>query len=344
MQRALHDKFDESSTDCEYISSHMEDRKQKIGQRIRMARKERGWTLRELASKMRGYSPSRISNWEQGLRAPGPEEAMELANAFGEGMQATWILCMENSIQKEELIPEQKERRYRRFKERLKTLGVSQEDLASRVGMSQSGLQQFITGKSFFTKFLHKISKELARSPDWCLALEDQPDDDDKFIENLDMRGKSLIINLPANWDAGSNIASVALPLQSKTLPIISWVQAGQWNEVVDTHPSGQSDEYISVMAKVGSHAFALKVRGDSMEPEFPDKSIIIVDPEREPRHGSYVVVRLDEEMEATFKQLILDGSRKYLKPINPRYPILEIDGKKTTISGVVVQMVKEYG
>lgn len=68
------------------------------------------------------------------------------------------------------------------------------------------------------------------------------------------------------------------------------------------------------------------------------------VDPEREARHGSYVVVRLDEEMEATFKQLILDGSRKYLKPINPRYPILEIDGKKTTISGVVVQMVKEYG
>lgn len=244
---------------------------------------------------------------------------------------------------KEELIPEQKERRYRRLTGRLKSLAVSQEEFATRVGMSQSGLQQFITGKSFFTKFLHRIAKELDRSPEWCLALDEYPDDDDKFIEGLDLSGCSLRIGLPVRWQADSNVSPVDSSRRNCTLPIISWVQAGHWKEVNDIYPVGQSDEYISVTAKVGLHAFALKVRGDSMEPEFPDGSIIIVDPEREARNGSYVVVRLDEEMEATFKQMVIDGSRIYLKPINPRYPILEINGKRATTVGVVVQMVKEY-
>jgi len=244
---------------------------------------------------------------------------------------------------KEELTPVQKERRARRFKERLKALGMSQEDLSARVGMSQSGLQQFISGKSLFTKFLHRISRELDRTPDWCLALDEFPDDDDKFPDGLDMSGRSLKIGLPVKWKVDSNVSPIETSVKYSTIPIISWVQAGQWNEIFDNHPVGHGDEYISVTARVGLHAFALKVRGDSMEPEFPDGSIIIVDPEREARHGSYVVVRLDEEMEATFKQLILDGSRKYLKPLNDRYPILEVDGKKATISGVVVQMVKEY-
>lgn len=71
--------------------------------------------------------------------------------------------------------------------------------------------------------------------------------------------------------------------------------------------------------------------------------SIIIVDPDREARHGSYVVARLNEDLEATFKQLVLDGSRKSLNPLNPRYPLPDMDGKKVTLCGVVVQMVKEY-
>ncbi|MHB1758440.1 MAG: helix-turn-helix domain-containing protein [Leptospirillum sp.] len=72
----------------------------------------------------------------------------------------------------ENLTPEKKKRRIDRLTDRLKSLGVSQKDFAKRVGMSQSGLQQFITGKSSLRKFLHLIAKELGRSPEWCLAFE----------------------------------------------------------------------------------------------------------------------------------------------------------------------------
>ena len=38
---------------------------------------------------------------------------------------------------------------------------------------------------------------------------------------------------------------------------------------------------------------YALRVLGDSMEPEFPDGCVVIIDPCRAPRDGSYVVVKV---------------------------------------------------
>lgn len=205
------------------------------------------------------------------------------------------------------------------FGERLKMARekkcVSQQKIADLFGIDRISVSNWERGKNPPTADkLAKLSEFLDISVDWLLGTEKD-----------------------------SNVASTTIRFKTKTVPLISWVQAGQWKEVNDIHPVGQSDEYISVTAKVGPNAIALKVRGDSMEPEFPEGSIIIVDPDREAKNGSYVVVRLDEEMEATFKQMVVDGSRIYLKPINPRYPILEINGKKATTVGVVVQMVKEY-
>jgi len=56
------------------------------------------------------------------------------------------------------------------------------------------------------------------------------------------------------------------------------------------------------------------------------------------PDHGKYVVVRLDDSNEATFKQLVIEGGRKYLKALNPDWPdrIIEVN-VKATICGVIV-------
>lgn len=214
--------------------------------------------------------------------------------------------------------------------ERIRTvrerLGLSQSDIARKLGIRPQSVQAWESGSTSPRRsYIPGLCEILGVSKQWLeFGLE--------------------IESVPTSSEKGSNIAPTTIQFRPKSVPVISWVQAGQWNEVFDNHPVGQGEDQVTSTVKVGPHAFALKVRGDSMEPEFPDGSIIIVEPDREARHGSYVVVRLKEEMEATFKQLILDGDRKYLKPLNPRYPILEVNGKKATISGVVVQMVKEYG
>ena len=48
------------------------------------------------------------------------------------------------------------------------------------------------------------------------------------------------------------------------------------------------------------------------------------------------MIVRLDDAQESTFKQLVVDGPQRFLKPLNPRYPVIPINGN-ATIVGVVV-------
>lgn len=127
-------------------------------------------------------------------------------------------------------------------------------------------------------------------------------------------------------------------------VPMISWVQAGQLNDVEDPFQPGEGERPIYTTRRVGPRAYALRVRGDSMEnpggkPTFPEGCIIIVDPDKEAHAGSFVVVRFDNRQEATFKQLTEDAGQRFLKPLNPRYPIIAIDGD-ATLCGTWVQTI----
>lgn len=126
-------------------------------------------------------------------------------------------------------------------------------------------------------------------------------------------------------------------------VPLISWVQAGYWKEIIDNHQPGDADEWRLTTAKVSKNAFALRIVGDSMtnpygSPSLPPGSIVIIEPNRAPRHNDIVVARLDDSQEATIKKLIIDGSQKFLKPLNPQYPVIEINGN-CTICGVAVKI-----
>jgi SOS-response transcriptional repressor LexA len=127
----------------------------------------------------------------------------------------------------------------------------------------------------------------------------------------------------------------------ARRVPVISWVQAGDWSEVYDPYQPGHAEDWISTTETTHSNAFALIVRGDSMEPEFIENDIITVDPGRPPINGSYVIAKNGQE--ATFKQLVIDGENVYLKPLNNRYPIKDVTGLEIRIVGVVVEKRKRY-
>jgi DNA polymerase V len=82
---------------------------------------------------------------------------------------------------------------------------------------------------------------------------------------------------------------------------------------------------------------YALRVLGDSMEPEFADGCVIIVDPAYVPRDGAYVIVEYAGDL--FFRQLVYDGERRFLKPLNPKYGCFELV-PPYTIRGGVVQRV----
>jgi len=81
----------------------------------------------------------------------------------------------------------------------------------------------------------------------------------------------------------------------------------------------------------------ALQVLDDSMEPEFPRKCIIVIEPSQVCATGAYVIVTLNNER--WFRQFVKDeaGNQK-LTAINPAYPDIQLESGKFQIEGVVVQ------
>lgn len=140
-------------------------------------------------------------------------------------------------------------------------------------------------------------------------------------------------------------------PEMGGRVPIISWVQAGSWSSAVDNFHPGDADEWAETTVPIHQHTYALRVRGDSMtnpagEPSFPDGQVIVVEPDAidspEKLVGSFVIVKRAAEDEATFKQLVKDAGRFFLKPLNPRYPMLELQAGDV-LCGVVREKVVRF-
>ena len=80
---------------------------------------------------------------------------------------------------------------------------------------------------------------------------------------------------------------------------------------------------------------FALQVHGDSMEPEFMHGCIIVIDPAGVLKHECFVVAKNDDGL--IFRQLIIEGDRYLLRPLNPVYDEEEIAGLHM-VTGLVTQ------
>ncbi|MFO7761537.1 MAG: LexA family protein [Thermodesulfobacteriota bacterium] len=162
------------------------------------------------------------------------------------------------------------------------------------------------------------------------------------------MMGKAILEGkdpekIPVKGDMGGKPCSPGAGMkQLPRVPLISWVQAGEWSEAVDEFHSWYAEEWVYSAKNVSPNAFALRIVGDLMEPEFREGEAIIVDPGLEAVSGKYVIAK-NGDQEVTFKQLFIDGSDVYLSPLNDRYPVKNITGQNIRIIGVVTQKVKEY-
>ena len=135
------------------------------------------------------------------------------------------------------------------------------------------------------------------------------------------------------------NVEPAVLP-KTRAVPLVSWVIAGKWEDVCDSYQPGDANEWVETDIK-GANIFALTVKGDSMEPEFQEGDIIIVNPHIKPDSNDYVVVR-NEEDEATFKQLKKYGKERVLHPLNPKYEDIRLsETVQYKIVGKVVQKIK---
>lgn len=92
---------------------------------------------------------------------------------------------------------------------------------------------------------------------------------------------------------------------------------------------------------------FALQVLGEEMEPEFPDRCIIIIDPTDTCSNGDYIFVEV--EGVRWFRLYLRDeDGRERLIALHPRYPEIDLTGLEWSCLGVIIQrnirrQVKQY-
>lgn len=172
--------------------------------------------------------------------------------------------------------------------------------------------------------------------------------DQDKSIEhqkNEDLHGTGLDDrDAPRQQTFSGPVSANVTPsdIGQRRIPLISHIQAGVFREVIDNHPPGGGDAYLLTSLNLSGYAFALTIKGDSMNPEFREGDQVIIDPDVTALPGDFVVAKNSEE-EATFKKYrprgMIDGKDVFeLIPMNEDYPTLRSDQQPIKIIGVMME------
>ncbi len=208
-----------------------------------------------------------------------------------------------------------------RLNHAMKLTGITQSELARRIGIKQQSISQICSGKSVRSRYTMQVAEALGVNPHWLGT------------------GDGVIGLNGEKTEIGPDVTG--------KIPLINWIQAGDWTEISHKFSYGDAEEWREMTDKANKACFALRVKGDSMEnptgkKSIPEGAIIVVDPDMVFKSGSLVIARLDESVEATFKQLVIDGHHRYLKPLNPQYPAIPIN-KNCIIIGVVKQAIIDF-
>ena len=193
--------------------------------------------------------------------------------------------------------------------------GWTQGQLASAAGVSQGTIGNIESGARQSKASLIQICDALGANYKWLVFGQD-------------------------TIEPKSNVLSA---LSRASVPLISLVKAAMLDSI-DHINTRIPDGAVIVDAWHSSpslNSFAVVVEGDSMTTSagqsFPEGCTLIVDPARAAKAGDYVIARVGDGQPATFKRLVSDAGRLYLKPLNTAYPMTQIDDI-TCVVGVVIE------
>lgn len=185
------------------------------------------------------------------------------------------------------------------------------------IGKSQSATSDLLLGRKSFGE---KMARSIENNAGWPAMSLDQQD-------------------ASANTEPGPAIRG--------RIPLISWVQAGSFCQTVDQFEPGDAEKYYITTQNLSLSSYCLRVKGDSMVNPipgghtYPEGSIIFVDPDAAVTNGCRVIAKIPDADEETFKVYAEDAGKRWLKPLNPQYPIIEMT-EGMVICGVVRAVLRE--
>jgi repressor LexA len=229
---------------------------------------------------------------------------------------------------------------------------LTQEALAKAIGCSKAHLSLMESGQ-------RSVSPDRARRIEAALGVEDGrivaavhwrsiPADMRARVEESEDASRRLAARLrqalradnPTEAlrrlveESASNV-DAPLPL-ARRIPVINSIAAGYPAEFTDLdYPASIADEYIACPDVTDPDAFAARVVGDSMAPQYCEGEIVVFSPALPTPSGSDCFVRLEPDDETTFKRVYYedDGRTIRLQPLNSAYRPRLID--RTHVTGI---------
>ena len=141
-----------------------------------------------------------------------------------------------------------------------------------------------------------------------------------------------------------------------KRVPLIAFARAGLPDDIGQTKSYQtyiDDGDYIYVDSELPDGTYATVLIGRSMEPEFFEGDIIVVDPTLSPLPGDFVIAQRESQftdgVESTFKKYRPKGVNENgqnvfeLVPLNPDYQTFRSDREHLEIVGVMVEHRRAY-
>lgn len=211
-----------------------------------------------------------------------------------------------------------------RVKSRLKELSMTQDDLARAMQITRGAIAHYLGGRRVPPiRQFQKLAQILKVDPVWLYyGVQPDPEKPKPYFTAIDQ------VN----------------PITP--IPILTWKQVAETSDLEQIDKL-KKVEYIPHLYTDELGHYALRIKGDAMTAlsghmvSFREGDIIQIDQAAKPRHNDYVVVVLNGAKEATFRQYIVDGGVPYLKPINPQFPLIEVDDKARFCGVAVYHIAK---
>lgn len=217
------------------------------------------------------------------------------------------------------------------LKDRLKSArlesGKTQAEVAEAVGISQPAYQALESGRNQKSAFLPQIAELLEVDAYWLQTGIDKSNN--QYQRTLE-----------------SNVQSTDKKLRK--IPVLDFVQAGSWREVVYDGINPMGWTYTSYQGINPDEIFSVTVSGLSMSPRFNPNDELVVDPNLAAQPGDFVIA-CNNDYDVTFKKYRVTGydengrEQFLLVPLNPDFAPLDSRINNIRIIGVVVSHIQNF-
>lgn len=208
--------------------------------------------------------------------------------------------------------------------------GLSISELARRVGMAKSALSRYFNRtREFPLNKVNEFANALGVSPEYILGFDEETSAIDNFIDMYNQLNEK-------RQNKVYKFAEQQLEEQNKKVAfnVYGQVAAGPALEYDDSEVETHYVESVPATADM-----ALTINGNSMEPSFPNGSIVFYKRQPQVEHGEIAIVEIDGNA-VTCKKVCYDYDNKkiILQSLNDKYEDMVFEDDQIRILGKVVK------